>query len=301
MAKSEWKSRGRFFRQGLVAVALMAGGVVCFWSAQAFASGALFVSKTTNLVQRETVNVSANGLAANAYGYVLECNDTPGEPTDLVGPPFDMRIPDGCSAPSLKHIVHTSAQGTMFTTYTVHESRKLGPPCSVYSVFGGCSHPDSGGAHPRADAQNYPCPPSPAQQAAGVTCSLVFYDTAQQVVSAPISFEGANSLPPGSTTTTPGSPLTTSPGSTGTTAPGSTGTTAPSTRSSGSGGSGSSGSSGTGGGGSTVVRAPSSSLAFTGLGAGGRALAVAGGILLLFGLVLFFVNLRRLALWLLGF
>ncbi len=49
-----------------------------------------------------------------------------------------------------------------------------------------------------------------------------------------------------------------------------------------------------------VVHASSGSLAFTGLGSGGKKVALLGAVLLFLGLVLFFVNLRKLAHWLLG-
>ena len=49
-----------------------------------------------------------------------------------------------------------------------------------------------------------------------------------------------------------------------------------------------------------MVRAPSGSLAFTGLGTAGKLLALVGAILVALGLVLLFVNLRKLALWFLG-
>ena len=89
----EGKSRRLFVRLGLIAVVLLGGGVVCFASAQAFAFGSLHVSVATGLTQRQVVTVTGSGLAANAYGYVLECNDTPGEPTVSVGPPFDQSVP----------------------------------------------------------------------------------------------------------------------------------------------------------------------------------------------------------------
>ena len=49
-----------------------------------------------------------------------------------------------------------------------------------------------------------------------------------------------------------------------------------------------------------TVRAPSGSLAFTGLGPIGKLLAVLGAVLLLTGLIMLSVNLRRVGVWLLG-
>jgi hypothetical protein len=317
-------------RYRLLAVVLVVAGVVSFASAQAFAAGTLRATRASGLVQGEVVGVIGSGLAANAYGYVLECNSAPGEPTIAVGAPFNQRIPIGCSRPNLKYIVSTSAAGTLSTSIKVHVSRNLGPPCSVYSVFGPCGgRPDSAGKGPRADAQNFPCPPSPAQQAEGVTCSLVFYDTAHEQVSTPIKFLGSGPVlkTPPTTAPSPIPPVTTPPG--GGTTPGGGGGTTPGGGGGTTPGGGGSGTSPAGGGGTTpgtpaltragggsgatgtssgspsstgtgVVKAGSGSLAFTGLGPIGKLLALLGGLFVLVGLVLFFVNVRKVGCWLLG-
>ncbi len=310
----------RVSRYRLIAAALVVGGFLSFAGAQAFAVGTLRASTANGLVQGQVVRVTGTGFTAKAFGYVLECNSAPGEPTVGVGAPFNQRIPIGCSRPSLKSIVSTTADGSLSTTIKVHVSRNLGPPCSIYSVFGPCGgRPDSAGKGPRSDAQNYPCPPSPAQQAVGVTCSLVFYDTAHERVSTPITFLGGGPpiktpptttpvIPPTTTpvippTTAPGTPPTTAPGTTPTTAPGTTPTTAALTSRSTGGGSGGSGGSSVAGGSSTapgVVKAGSGSLAFTGLGTTGKILAVLGAVLVLLGLVMLFVNLKKVAFWFLG-
>lgn len=301
----DWKpTRPRDLAIALVLVVL---GVLSFSTAEAFAQSSLVLSESTNLVQAQVIQVTGSGLTPSTYGYILECNEASGEPTVSVGAPFDMQIPVGCSAPSLKHIVNTTSSGTLKTDYEVHLSRKNGPPCSYYSVFGPCGRHDSAGLRARADAQNYPCPPSPAQQAAGVGCALVFYDAAHDVVSAPITFLGGGGPPPKNPGGGGGQGGTGPPTTTGTTSPTTPTTTAVVVSSGGGGGSGSGGS-GSGGSGSSsgsrpsgAVTAPSSSLAFTGLGTGGKVLAIAGTLLVLAGLVLLFVNLRRIALWFLGY
>jgi hypothetical protein len=174
----------------LIIGVVLATGVISLCSSAAFASGKLHVNPSTHLVRKETVRVTGSGLAGNAFGYILECNRTPGEPIVKVGAPFDRWIPVGCSPPSLKHLVSTSRIGTLSTTFQIHEGIKVGPPCGTTQVFGGCGRTDSSGQHPRSDAHNYPCPPTPAQTAKGVKCSLVFYDTADEVVSAPVTFLG---------------------------------------------------------------------------------------------------------------
>ncbi len=298
----------------LVAIGFLAGGMVLSTAVPAFASGSITVSQSTGLKQAQVVAVTGSGLAASAFGYLIECNAAPGEPRVTVGPPFDVVLPIGCSAPNLKRIVHTTAQGSLSSTIKLHESRTLGPPCGLPQVLGPCKHPDSAGNGPRGDAQNYPCPPSPAQQAAGITCAVVFVDSAGQTVSTNIAFLGAG--PPGKTSpgsTPPPTPTTPgSPGSTGstpsTTQAVPTSATQPPTQP----GTGSSSGTPSGairpadsGGASTVtapgtVRASSGSLAFTGLGKPGTLLAVVGFALVLIGLALFFLDLRKVALWLLG-
>ncbi len=305
--------RQRHVGDRLVAIGLLAGGLVIATAGPAFGAAALTLSKSTGLSQAQIISVTGTGLAGGAYGYLLECNDTPGEPRVTVGPPFDAVLPVGCSAPNLKRIVHTTAGGTLSTSFRVKESRKLGPPCGLPQTLGPCGHPDSAHKGPRGDAQNYPCPPSPAQQAVGITCSIVFLDNSQDVVTAPIAFVGGG--PPVKTSPVPpsaippGTPGTTSPGSSpGTTSPGGsvpgaqTGTPPPGTSSGGtpsgastsaSGGAASSGAPG-------VVPASSGSLAFTGLGKPGVLVAVVGFALVLIGLLLFFFDIRKIAGWLLG-
>jgi hypothetical protein len=311
------KGRERAVTRRVLAVVLMVGAFLFFGSAAAFATGpSISVRPNTGLTGGKTVTVVGSGLAAGAKGYVMECNEAPGEPTVRIGPPFDESLPIGCSAPSLKRIVSTTANGTLATTTIVHEGRKLGPPCGVFPIIAGCAHADSAGQRPRGDAQNYPCPPSPAQQVAGVTCALVFVDTSHDQAAAPIVFLGPKAPPP-PPTTTPGTTGTTSPGTTGTTAPGTTGTTAPGTTPT-TAAHGSTPVPGATTGGSPAaatkpasasapgstspgsVTASSGSLAFTGLGSVGKVLAVVGGILLLLGLVLYFFDVKKLAAWFLG-
>ena len=294
----------------LVAVVLVAGGLVVSASASAFGVATISLNQASGLAQRQVVDVNGVGLAANTFGYVLECNDTPGEPTLTVGPPFDDTLPIGCSPASLKHLVSTAPDGSLSTTFEVHESRKLGPPCGPLTVFGGCPHADSAGLAPHKDAQNFPCPPSPAQQTAGITCSLLFLDAAHERPSIPITFVGGgppskNPPPPPITTpippttapptTTPPSPTpapTVAPGPTPPVRTVTTSAPVPATRavSDPTGGATSPG----------VVKASSGSLAFTGLGRMGKLIALLGGLLVLMGLVLFFIDLRKVAHWFLG-
>jgi hypothetical protein len=294
----------------LVAVVLVAGGLVVSASAAAFGVATISLNQASGLAQRQVINVTGVGLAANTYGYVLECNDTPGEPTLTVGPPFGDTLPIGCSPASLKHLVSTAPDGSLSTTFAVHESRKLGPPCGPLTVFGGCPHADSAGLAPHKDAQNYPCPPSPAQQTAGFTCSLMFLDAAHERPSIPITFVGGgppSKTPPPPPTTTPipptTAPPTTTPAPPTDTPPAVTATTAP-VRAVATGGGAPAPSSVSGATPAAtspgVVKASSGSLAFTGLGKNGKLIALLGAMLVLMGLVLFFIDVRKVAHWFLG-
>ena len=299
---------------------LVAGGVSIFGTAAAYGQASISVSPSTGLTGGKNVTVTGSGLAADVPGYILECNTTPGEPTIGIGPPFDTRVPVGCSAPSLRRIARTSVSGTLAVTFRVHEGRKVGPPCGVPPVIGGCRGDDSAHLHPHKDAQNYPCPPSPLQQEAGFTCVLTWIDTAGDHPSTKIAFLGAiTPTPPGASS---GSPPPTSPGSSTTpttaasgTPHGSTTPSVPVTRvGTGTSGSGASGSPGSGVGTATAparaatssgaapgtVSANSGSLAFTGLGPYGKLIAGAGTLFLVVGTLLFLVDVRRLVTWLLG-
>jgi len=185
MGSTRWRSAARAL--GVTAVFATA---VLGASTTASAGGSLQVSPNTALTQKERVTVTGRGLVRGSYGNVLECNLTPGEPSELVGTPFNEVVPVGCTAPSLKSIDEVSSSGTMTALFEVliHVKRGLGPPCGTKNVWGRCKGADSSNGSPRADARDYPCPPTGAQVLKGGTCALVFYDAAGDVVTAPISF-----------------------------------------------------------------------------------------------------------------
>lgn len=170
---------------GLAVLAVVVGA-----GAAASAGGSLSVIPSTGLQQKKLVTVTGRGLTRDAVGNVVECNLTPGEPSERVGTPFNEVVPVGCTAPSLKSIVKVSSTGTITTTFEVliHAKRGMGPPCGTQVVRGRCEGADSSGGSPRAATRNYPCPPTEAQTSQGGTCALVFYDSGGDVASAPISF-----------------------------------------------------------------------------------------------------------------
>jgi hypothetical protein len=259
------------------AVLSLAGGATALAvasTASAASTPTLSANPSTGLTNGQSVTVTGSGYAASSPGNILECNNDPNEPTVSLPAPISSDVSVGCTAPSYNLVV-TSKTGTISTTYKVIAGT-LGPPCGASSdIITTCPSTDSAGNSPSADAANYPCPPTPAEQAAGVTCSLSFGDSSGDGASTVILFQG-ETPPPSTTSTAPSSttsPSTTAPSSTTTTTTASTTTTstAPttSTTGAGSGGTtsttsagGTSGTSGTSG----LTTASSSSLAFTGAG-----------------------------------
>ena len=216
----------------------------------ASASPTLAVNPSTNLTNNETVNVTASGMHANAYGSVLECNLANNEPTVQVE---GNAVPVGCTNP-LQTITGTDASGGFTKTFVIHTGT-IGPPAQGT---------DSAGNSASADAAKYPCPPTPAQQAAGTTCDMVYGDTSGDQATTPLGFAASSSSPSGSTGATASSAGGT--GSAGSATFGASG---------GAGGSGSSG-----------------SLAFTGVGPGLRLLAGTGMALVGSGMLLLAASLR---------
>lgn len=212
--------RGRKIGIGLVFALAALGG--CALATPALAAGSLSVTPNSNLTNGQTVTVTGSGFAASNPGGVLECNTASGEPTIAVA---GNQVPVGCTNP-LVHLTTTSASGALSYPFPIVQGT-VGPPASGT---------DSSGGNAATDAANYPCPPTAAQLAAGVTCDIVFGDLAGDEATAPITFQGqsttTSTTQPGSTTTSttqPGSTTTTTapPTTTTTTAPPTTTSTAP--------------------------------------------------------------------------
>jgi hypothetical protein len=196
-----------------VAASLVVGGLAVFGSATAaLAAATMTVTPNTGLSNGQSVSVSGSGFAAKSPGNVLECNSDPSQPTVALGSPVSASISVSCTAPSYTKLVVTSATGTMSSTFNV-VSGTVGPPCGPTPAVVTCPSTDTAGKSPAADAASYPCPPTPAQQAAGDTCTLTYGDSNNDSAVVPIHFTG-ESTP----TTTPPSPAAAAPTS-GTTAP----------------------------------------------------------------------------------
>jgi hypothetical protein len=156
----------------------------------ATSSPVITVTPSTNLANGEQVSVSGAGLTPNVNGVLVECSSAAGQPT-VEG--RGLTFPVSCTNPFAPKfgpspsVVTTSSTGTFDTTF-VAETGIVGPP-SAAGI-------DSAGNNPASDAANYPCPPTPAQQAAGDVCWISFTDGGGDAAEASLGF---------------GSPITTTP------------------------------------------------------------------------------------------
>ncbi len=139
---------------------------------------------TSNLVAGQNVVVVGAGFVPLASGAIIECNNAPGQPTV----PIDgFNAPVGCSGPYGGHetFLTTSPAGTVSGVYTV-TTGVVGPSAPGT---------DSAGHDAAADAADYPCPPTAAQQHAGASCEILVGDLAGDAATAPINFAGAMPAP----------------------------------------------------------------------------------------------------------
>lgn len=243
----------------LAAVGALAGGIgLVAGATAAWAGGTMTVSPSTGLSPGQTVTLSGSGFAATSTGNLLECNDAPNEPTVHLGAPVNSDVGVGCTAPALapNALTSTSATGTVTKSYALAGSATVGPPCGAGDLISTCPATDSAGQSPAADAANYPCPPTAAQQAAGITCVINFGDQANDSAQVKILFQGEST----------GTPATTA-------AP--TASTSPPT--------------------TAAATAPTTSLANTGPGPGLEAMALAGMALVLAAAGIELTVRRRLA------
>ena len=173
----------------VVGGAVLLPGVLTVSLASAANKPIVVVNPDTGLSGGSVVNVNGSGFADNSIGNLLECNSDPSQPTVMDGSPINSAIPVSCTAPSYSMLVTTSSQGAISTTYTIVQGT-TGPPCGTPSAAVQCPATDSVGNSPSADAADYPCPPTAAQQAAGDTCTLTYGDQSGDSASAAIYFVG---------------------------------------------------------------------------------------------------------------
>jgi hypothetical protein len=199
-------------------VAFMVGGVLLGTAVVASASGSngetncvnsacsITVSPNSGLANEAPISVIGSDFSPGANGGFAECNLTPGEPTIAIpnNKPLKFKdfgsLPVGCFSPG-KAFATVSKAGTLSSGFGVVLG-VVGPP-TVGT--------DSTGGSAQTDAQNYPCPPTQAQVAAGSSCAIVWQDT---VTGKPVVNENAFAdisfnIPFTTTTTTTSSTTTT--------------------------------------------------------------------------------------------
>ena len=108
----------------------------------------------------QTTITSTNWDAStDTYFVPIECNSDPSQPTYSV---FGHNVPVGCS----EFVVETTSKyysnGTLTYPYSVPSG----------NVGSGDQGTDSAGNPASQDAAKYPCPPTPAQQQAGIICAV---------------------------------------------------------------------------------------------------------------------------------
>jgi len=135
------------------------------------------VSTTTGLINQQTVWVTGTGFAPGATGRIVECNLDPGQPTVTLG---SEKLPAGCTAPGASTFT-VAADGTVDVRYFRVSTGNLG---ALQSGL------DSNGTSAATDAAAYPCPPTPAQLAANISCGITVSDGGGNAVTVPISLIG---------------------------------------------------------------------------------------------------------------
>jgi hypothetical protein len=184
---------GRAMPRRRAALVVRAGGlaaaltlVAATWPGVATASASvptITVEPAAGLLSGQQVTVTGTGFAAPSPvpGAIVECNSTPGQPT--VG--FDQAsLPVGCSlglgafGGFGSFPAFPQPDGTFSATFVI-ATGIIGPP--ELGI-------DSAGHNPAADAVDYPCPPTSAQQAAGAVCTIGLQELSGNVVSTTIAF-----------------------------------------------------------------------------------------------------------------
>ena len=134
------------------------------------------------------VTLTGSGYSHDSPGTFLECNSDPTQPTvSYLGNPLPVSCTNPLSRSQGPGVVTTSVGGTLGPDdYTVDEGT-IGPPCAPTSCTGEAAT-DSSGGDPYVDAAAYPCPPTPAEVAAGDVCTISFGDSAGDAVAVPLTF-----------------------------------------------------------------------------------------------------------------
>jgi len=173
-------------------------------------SGSLppFSTLCSDLSGGDVISLKGAGFHASALGSSEECNADPTQPNILF---LGNYIPVSCTPVA---IVSTTSTGTFSGSFTI-KSGTTGPPATssapvctngsgspvTTTTVPGCTTSGSGAT----DAAKYPCPPTAAQQAAGITCVIAIGDISGDRAVGAILFKGEST---GGTTTTSGATST---------------------------------------------------------------------------------------------
>jgi hypothetical protein len=183
-------------RLATAAVASLTVGGVLLGAAVVASAGSATLSFTPNSdvgTSLYPVTVTGSGFSPKTAGGLQECSTASPQPTVTVSLiTGSTPIPVSCG-PIIP--LKTSSKGKFSTHFTIQPG-VLGPPNTG---------PDSSGGDATADAQNFPCPPTAAQVAAGASCEIEYFDTAGETAGQAIAFNFE------STTTTTSPPATTQP------------------------------------------------------------------------------------------
>jgi hypothetical protein len=258
-------ARARTIRRLLASVAV-GGGLALVMTASAYGAATMTITPNTGLNPGQQVTITGTGWTKNAIGNFLECSTAGGsaQPTVALPAPVSNAVSVSCNAPSYGHLETIGADGSLHGTFTIIGGT-VGPPCGTTgAVITTCPATDSTGGSPASDAAKYPCPPTPAQLAAGAYCTISFGDNApgNENVTLPIHFASEQAATP--TTAAPAAPVSTTP-------PVGPATTAP-----------------------PATSPTSSTLATTGAGPDLWFMALVGALLTLAGALLWLAPVRRL-------
>jgi len=135
------------------------------------------VSPSTGLINQQTVWVTGTGFTPGAAGKIVECNLAPGQPTVTIG---TGTLPVGCTAQGAGNFT-VAPDGSVDDRYFRISTGNLG------ALLSGL---DSNGTSAATDAAAYPCPPTPAQQAANISCGVTVSDSAGNALTVPVSLIG---------------------------------------------------------------------------------------------------------------
>jgi len=137
----------------------------------------IFLSSNSNLINQQTIFITGTGFAPNAFGSLVECNLASGQPLSSVGSP---PLPVGCTSASAEQFT-ADASGSFSTLFFRVHAGNIGAWQTGL---------DSQGDPAATSAAAFPCPPTPAQVAAGVSCGIEAEDSSGSHVAVPITVIG---------------------------------------------------------------------------------------------------------------